>query len=90
MSAPVFLAETARLEQYPAGSVYVLDGPEGRHAGVVQRRRAGEQRQGGVVDGGGGEEGGGGLARHRLVHETRHEREYADGDLTEKVVVQSI
>ena len=43
MSAPVFLAESARLEQYPAGSVYVLDGPEGRHAGVVQRRRAGEQ-----------------------------------------------
>ena len=49
MSAPVFLAESARLEQYPAGSVYVLDGPEGRHAGVVQRRRAGEQID--VVDG---------------------------------------
>ena len=51
MSAPVFLAESAHLDQYPAGSVYVLDGPEGRHAGVVQRRRAGEQID--VVDGAG-------------------------------------
>lgn len=51
MSAPVFLAESGRLEAYPPGSAYVLDGPEGRHAGVVQRRRAGEQID--VVDGAG-------------------------------------
>lgn len=54
MSAPVFLAEAAAahpLSGYPAGSVYVLDGAEGRHAGVVQRRGPGERID--VVDGAG-------------------------------------
>lgn len=51
MSAPVFLAESADLGSYPPGSAYVLDGAEGRHAGVVQRRRAGEQID--IVDGAG-------------------------------------
>lgn len=49
MSAPVFLAESADLSKHAVGSTYVLDGPEGRHAGVVQRRRAGERID--VVDG---------------------------------------
>ena len=42
MSAPVFLAEAHDLDAYGVGDIYVLDGTEGRHAGVVQRRRAGE------------------------------------------------
>ncbi|MFI6424419.1 16S rRNA (uracil(1498)-N(3))-methyltransferase [Promicromonospora sp. NPDC050880] len=54
MSAPVFLAEASvahPLSGYAAGSVYVLDGAEGRHAGVVQRRGPGERID--VVDGAG-------------------------------------
>ena len=51
MSAPVFLAEPGTLEGFDVGSVYVLDGAEGRHAAVVQRRRAGERVD--VVDGAG-------------------------------------
>jgi 16S rRNA (uracil1498-N3)-methyltransferase len=57
VSAPVFLAETSSdgttsaLAGYPAGSLYVLDGAEGRHAGVVQRRGVGEEVD--VVDGDG-------------------------------------
>ncbi|MGO1316974.1 MAG: 16S rRNA (uracil(1498)-N(3))-methyltransferase [Cellulomonadaceae bacterium] len=51
MSAPVFLAESAALAALAPGSTYRLDGPEGRHAGVVQRRRAGERID--VVDGAG-------------------------------------
>ncbi|WP_419706053.1 16S rRNA (uracil(1498)-N(3))-methyltransferase [Promicromonospora sp. NFX87] len=54
MSAPVFLAEASTahpLSEYAAGSVYVLDGAEGRHAGVVQRRGPGERID--VVDGAG-------------------------------------
>ena len=49
MSAPVFLAESSALGGYAPGSTYLLDGPEGRHAGVVQRRRVGEKID--VVDG---------------------------------------
>ncbi|BDZ43209.1 ribosomal RNA small subunit methyltransferase E [Paraoerskovia sediminicola] len=49
MSAPVFFAESADLSGYTAGSVYRLDGAEGRHAGVVQRRAPGEDVD--VVDG---------------------------------------
>lgn len=48
MSAPVFLAERS-LDAYEPGSTYLLDGVEGRHAGVVQRRRTGERID--VVDG---------------------------------------
>lgn len=51
MSAPVFLAGPGALDAFEAGSVYVLDGAEGRHAAVVQRRRAGERVD--VVDGAG-------------------------------------
>lgn len=54
MSAPVFLAEASAarpLSGYAPGSVYVLDGTEGRHAGVVQRRGRGERID--VVDGAG-------------------------------------
>ncbi|WP_407344043.1 16S rRNA (uracil(1498)-N(3))-methyltransferase [Pengzhenrongella phosphoraccumulans] len=51
MSAPVFLAEPGSLAGFDAGSSYVLDGVEGRHAAVVQRRRAGERVD--VVDGAG-------------------------------------
>ena len=54
MSAPVFLAEASTahpLSEYAAGSLYVLDGAEGRHAGVVQRRGPGERID--VVDGAG-------------------------------------
>ena len=39
MSAPVFLAERARLES----DLVVLDGPEGRHAAAVRRLRPGER-----------------------------------------------
>lgn len=49
MSAPVFLAEPSLLDRYLPGSVYVLEGAEARHAGVVQRRRPGERVD--VVDG---------------------------------------
>ncbi|MEP7763659.1 16S rRNA (uracil(1498)-N(3))-methyltransferase [Sanguibacter sp. 25GB23B1] len=49
MSAPVFLAEPGELSSYAAGSTFVLDGAEGRHAGVVQRRGPGERID--VVDG---------------------------------------
>ena len=49
MSAPVFLAEAGSLRDVRPGSVYVLGGAEGRHAGVVQRRAAGERVD--VVDG---------------------------------------
>ncbi|MFC8923696.1 16S rRNA (uracil(1498)-N(3))-methyltransferase [Cellulosimicrobium sp. NPDC057127] len=48
MSAPVFLAETG-VDHVVAGDRYVLDGAEGRHAGVVQRRGRGERVD--VVDG---------------------------------------
>ncbi|WP_278234811.1 16S rRNA (uracil(1498)-N(3))-methyltransferase [Isoptericola sp. AK164] len=50
MSAPVFV--DAGVASAPApGATYVLGGPEGRHAGVVQRRRPGERLD--VVDGAG-------------------------------------
>ncbi len=51
MSAPVFLAEPGALDGVAAGGTYLLDGPEGRHAGVVQRRAPGERVD--VVDGAG-------------------------------------
>jgi 16S rRNA (uracil1498-N3)-methyltransferase len=51
VSAPVFLAEGGALGALSAGDVYVLDGAEGRHAGVVQRRGPGERLD--VVDGAG-------------------------------------
>ena len=50
MSAPVFLAETG-LDRVAPGDRYVLDGAEGRHAGVVQRKARGERVD--VVDGDG-------------------------------------
>ncbi|NKY40711.1 RsmE family RNA methyltransferase, partial [Cellulomonas septica] len=51
MSAPVFLAEPGTLAGVVAGVTYLLDGSEGRHAGVVQRRGPGERVD--VVDGAG-------------------------------------
>lgn len=51
MSAPVFLADGGDLASLAAGDTYVLDGTEGRHAGVVQRRGPGERVD--VVDGAG-------------------------------------
>ncbi len=51
MSAPVFLAEPRSLDAVEAGGTYLLDGSEGRHAGVVQRRGPGERID--VVDGAG-------------------------------------
>ena len=51
MSAPVFLAEPGALRDVDPGGVYLLDGAEGRHAGVVQRRGPGERVD--VVDGAG-------------------------------------
>lgn len=51
MSAPVFLAESGNLGGLTQGDTYVLDGLEGRHAGVVQRRGVGERID--VVDGAG-------------------------------------
>ena len=36
MSAPVFLAEPGTLDAVTSGGPYLLDGSEGRHAGVVQ------------------------------------------------------
>ncbi|MCL1869188.1 MAG: 16S rRNA (uracil(1498)-N(3))-methyltransferase [Promicromonosporaceae bacterium] len=49
MSAPVFLADGTSLAALAPGATYVLDGAEGRHAGVVQRKRVGERVD--VVDG---------------------------------------
>ncbi|SDS39627.1 16S rRNA (uracil1498-N3)-methyltransferase [Paraoerskovia marina] len=49
MSAPVFVAPAGSLDAVRAGDEYVLTGPEGRHAAVVQRRGAGERVD--VVDG---------------------------------------
>ncbi|RZS60268.1 16S rRNA (uracil1498-N3)-methyltransferase [Xylanimonas ulmi] len=46
----MFLAETS-LAAYHAGGSYLLDGAEGRHAAVVQRKRIGERVD--VVDGAG-------------------------------------
>lgn len=51
VSAPVFLAEPGALDATVAGGTYLLDGAEGRHAGVVQRRGPGERVD--VVDGAG-------------------------------------
>ena len=51
MSAPVFLGDPDGLAVLAPGDTYVLDGDEGRHAGVVQRRRVGERID--VVDGAG-------------------------------------
>lgn len=51
MSAPVFLAGEGTLDGIAAGQTYLLDGQEGRHAGVVQRRTVGERID--VVDGAG-------------------------------------
>lgn len=51
MSAPVFLAEPGTLDEVTDGATYLLDGTEGRHAGVVQRRAPGERVD--VVDGAG-------------------------------------
>ena len=51
MSAPVFVVEPGMLADVRAGGEYVLDGAEGRHAGVVQRRGPGERVD--VVDGAG-------------------------------------
>ncbi|MDQ2624284.1 MAG: 16S rRNA (uracil(1498)-N(3))-methyltransferase [Actinomycetota bacterium] len=51
MSAPVFLAGHGTLDGIEAGHTYLLDGTEGRHAGVVQRRGVGERID--VVDGAG-------------------------------------
>ena len=49
MSAPVFLIDPDRAEGAQPGSVVELDGPEGRHAVVVQRLRSGEAIE--LVDG---------------------------------------
>lgn len=43
MSTPVFLAEPGTLDGVRPGDEYLLDGTEGRHAGVVQRRGPGER-----------------------------------------------
>ncbi len=47
----MFLAEPGTLGSVDAGGTYLLDGTEGRHAGVVQRRSPGERVD--VVDGAG-------------------------------------
>ncbi|MCR6690401.1 16S rRNA (uracil(1498)-N(3))-methyltransferase [Cellulomonas sp.] len=49
MTAPVFVVEPGRLDDVAAGDTFLLDGTEGRHAGVVQRRGPGERVD--VVDG---------------------------------------
>ncbi|WP_028046677.1 16S rRNA (uracil(1498)-N(3))-methyltransferase [Cellulomonas sp. URHE0023] len=49
MSAPVFIADHGSLRDVVPGGSYLLDGTEGRHAGVVQRRSPGERVD--VVDG---------------------------------------
>ncbi|MBO3084000.1 16S rRNA (uracil(1498)-N(3))-methyltransferase [Cellulomonas fengjieae] len=51
MSAPVFLADPGTLDAVTDGGTYLLEGAEGRHAGVVQRRGPGERVD--VVDGAG-------------------------------------
>ena len=51
MSAPVFVVEPGMLDDVNVGGEYLLDGAEGRHAGVVQRRAPGERVD--VVDGAG-------------------------------------
>ena len=51
MSAPVFLVDPGALAGVLPGGTYLLDGAEGRHAGVVQRRSPGERVD--VVDGAG-------------------------------------
>jgi 16S rRNA (uracil1498-N3)-methyltransferase len=51
VSAPVFLVEPGDLAGVDAGGTYLLEGAEGRHAGVVQRRSPGERVD--VVDGAG-------------------------------------
>lgn len=51
MSAPVFVVEPGMLDGVAPGGEYLLDGAEGRHAGVVQRRGPGERVD--VVDGAG-------------------------------------
>lgn len=51
MSVPVFLAESGGLAALGPGDSYLLDGVEGRHAGVVQRRGVGERID--IVDGAG-------------------------------------
>jgi 16S rRNA (uracil1498-N3)-methyltransferase len=51
MSAPVFLSEPGSLAAVTDGGTFLLDGTEGRHAGVVQRRSPGERID--VVDGAG-------------------------------------
>lgn len=49
MSAPVFLIDPDRAAHAQPGGIVELDGPEGRHAGTVQRLRAGEVIE--LVDG---------------------------------------
>jgi 16S rRNA (uracil1498-N3)-methyltransferase len=51
MTAPVFLVTAATLADLSVGDEVTLDGPEGRHAFVVQRRRVGERID--LVDGAG-------------------------------------
>ena len=51
MSLPVFLAPPQDLAALRIGSTYVLAGPEGHHAAVVQRLRVGEELE--IVDGAG-------------------------------------
>ncbi|HWJ84815.1 MAG TPA: 16S rRNA (uracil(1498)-N(3))-methyltransferase, partial [Cellulomonas sp.] len=51
MSAPVFLGDESRVQAAAPGDTVLLDGAEGRHAGVVQRRAVGERVD--VVDGAG-------------------------------------
>jgi 16S rRNA (uracil1498-N3)-methyltransferase len=51
VSAPVFLVEPGALVGVGPGGVHLLDGAEGRHAGVVQRCAPGERVD--VVDGAG-------------------------------------
>jgi len=43
MTAPVFVVEPGRLDALVVGDAFRLDGAEGRHAGVVQRRAPGER-----------------------------------------------
>jgi 16S rRNA (uracil1498-N3)-methyltransferase len=51
LSAPVFLGDAARVQAADIGATVLLDGSEGRHAGVVQRKAVGERVD--VVDGAG-------------------------------------
>ncbi|MBT0994744.1 16S rRNA (uracil(1498)-N(3))-methyltransferase [Cellulomonas sp. DKR-3] len=51
MTAPVFVVDPGRLDGLGPGGAFLLDGAEGRHAGVVQRRAPGERVD--VVDGAG-------------------------------------